>query len=194
MKKKVACYVRVSMASQHASNQWKEIDKWLGRNGIDASRIEAYEDIDSGAKIDREGFLRLQDDVEAGQIGTVVIWRLDRLSRSLVDGVHLLGQWLDRGVRLVSISQNLDFSGTVGKMIASMLFGVAEMEREAMLARQRPGIERAKMEGKYKGRKRGTTKKRPYRAKQLRSKGLSTEEIATAMGVSRRTVFRYLRE
>jgi DNA invertase Pin-like site-specific DNA recombinase len=77
-------------------------------------------------------------------------------------------------------------------MIAAVLFGVAEMEQETRRERQRDGIEAAKAEGVYKGRKRGTTKAKPDRAKQLREKGLTMDEIATALNVTRMTVHRYL--
>ena len=78
-------------------------------------------------------------------------------------------------------------------MIAAVLLGVAQMEQETRRERQAAGIAEAKGRGKYKGRKSGTTKAKPERAVQLRDKGLTSDEIATAMGVSRNTVFRYIR-
>ena len=66
------------------------------------------------------------------------------------------------------------------------------MKQETRRERQAAGIAAAKEEGKYKGRKPGTTKAVPRRAVQLRAKGLSDGEIATALGVSRRSVQRYL--
>ena len=87
----------------------------------------------------------------------------------------------------------MDFSGTVGKLIASVLFAVAEMERETSLERQRDGIEVAKRNGIYKGRKVGTTKAKPERAMKLKQKGLSVSEIATSLGVTTMTVRRYLK-
>ena len=79
-------------------------------------------------------------------------------------------------------------------MLAAVLLGIAEMERESIRERQAVGIEAAKARGIYMGRKSGATKAKPRRAKELRSKGLNDAEIATAMGVSRRTVQRYLRQ
>ena len=95
---------------------------------------------------------------------------------------------------MVSVTQQLDFNGPQGKLIAALLLGIAEMEQETRRERQRAGIEAAKERGVYLGRKVGTTKAKPQRAHKLRDKGLTHEEIATAMGVSRRTVIRYLAE
>ncbi len=149
-------------------------------------------DKETGNHLDRPGFDRLQRAIFLGEIGTVVVWRLDRLSRSVRDGINTLCDWCDRGLRLVSVTQQLDFSGATGKLIASVLFAVAEMEQETRRERQRAGIDAARELGVYKGRKPGTTKARPSRARKLANKGLAHGEIAKALGVSRRTVLRYL--
>lgn len=147
----------------------------------------------SGDTLTRPNFERLQADIFAGDIGTVVVWRLDRLSRKLRDGINVLCDWCERGLRVVSVTQQIDFNGTIGKMLAAVLLGVAEMEQEARRERQRAGIEAAKERGIYLGRKPGTTKAKPKRAAELRDKGLTQYEIATALGVSRTTVSRYLK-
>ena len=93
----------------------------------------------------------------------------------------------------MSITQQIDFNGALGKMLAAVLLGVAEMEQETRRERQAAGIAAAKERGDvYSGRKAGTTKAKPTRALELRNKGLIDSEIATAMGISRRTVQRYL--
>ena len=130
--------------------------------------------------------------VFTGTIKTVVVWKLDRLSRSLQDGINTLCDWLGRGVRLVSVTQQLDFAGAAGKLIASVLFAVAEMEQQTRRERQAAGIAVAKTAGVYKGRKAGTRKADTNRAADLRRRGLADSEIAKALGVTRRTVQRYL--
>ncbi len=90
------------------------------------------------------------------------------------------------------MTQLIDLRGAVGRMVASVLFGVAEIELESRRERQAAGIRVAKKRGIYRGRKSGTTKATPVRALELRDKGLTAEEIANAMDVSVRTVFRYL--
>jgi DNA invertase Pin-like site-specific DNA recombinase len=77
-------------------------------------------------------------------------------------------------------------------MVASVLFGLAEIEWEYRRERQAAEIAVAKAQGVYHGRQKGTTKAQPQRAATLRQRGLTVLEIATALGVSERTVFRYL--
>ena len=71
------------------------------------------------------------------------------------DGINTLCDWCDRGLRVISVTQCIDFGGMVGKMIASVLFAVAEMEQETRRERQRAGIDAAKDRGVYRGRQRG---------------------------------------
>jgi len=97
-------------------------------------------------------------------------------------------------VRVVSVTQQIDLNGAVGRMLASVMFGLAEIEQEYRRECQAAAIPAAKRKGVYRGRKKGTTKVPPARVQQLRARGLTTPEIATALGVHPRTVFRYLAE
>ena len=147
-----------------------------------------------GNNLDRPAFKNLQAAIFAGEVDTVIIYKVDRLSRSLRDGINTLCKWLKRKVRVVSITQQLDFAGATGQLVASTLFAVAQMEQETRRERQAAGIAAAKERGVYEGRKAGTTKGKPARAATLRERGLTDSEIAQSMGVSRRTVQRYLNE
>ena len=77
-------------------------------------------------------------------------------------------------------------------MVASVLFGIAEIELEYRRERQAAGIRVARSRGVYQGRRKGTTKASPARALELQDRGLTAAEIATALDISQRTVFRYL--
>ena len=189
----IGIYVRVSTIGQNAAGQKREIRHWLKGNGIDEKDVRWYVDKATGNNLNRPELERLQCDIFRGEIETVVVWKLDRLSRNLRDGINVLADWCDRGLRVVSVTQQIDFNGTLGKMLAVVLLGVAEMEQETRRERQAAGIAAAKERGSvYNGRKSGTTKAKPNRASELRSKGLADSEIATALGISRRTVQRYL--
>ena len=134
----------------------------------------------------------MQDAIFAGEIDTVVVWKLDRLARNLKEGVNVLADWCQRGVRVISITQQVDLSGSVGNLIASLLFGIAEIELQHSKERQAIGIALAKKRGVYTGRRLGTTKATPARARALRKQKLTIPEIAQALGVKQRTVYNYL--
>ena len=188
----IACYVRVSSRRQKDDSQRAEIEKWLAANGIDRQNVEWYADKESGTTLKRPAFDRLQADIFHGKVKCVVLWKLDRLSRRLKDGVTTLADWAERGLKIVVVTQQLEFNGAVGRTLAALLMGLAEIEWEYRKERQQAGIAVAKKKGIYKGRKPGTTKGRPERAVELKIKGLNPGEIATALGVSERTVFRYV--
>ena len=189
-----AVYIRVSTVGQNVAGQKREIKRWLKGNGVNDSKVRWYVDKATGNNLDRPEFERLQADIFNGEIKTVVVWKLDRLSRSLRDGINVLADWCDRGLRVVSVTQQIDFNGAVGKMLAAVLLGVAEMEQETRRERQAAGIAVAKEKGVYTGRKLGATKKgvNPRRAVTLRDKGLTYAEIGEAMGISMSSVRRYL--
>lgn len=186
----VATYVRVSTSGQNVAGQRRDIERWLRGNGI--PDCTWFIEKASGNTLERPEFERLQAAVFSGEVDTIIVWRLDRLSRRLVDGLTVLSDWLERGLRVVSVSQQFDFAGATGKLIAAVLFAVAEMEQETRRERQAVGIEAAKERGVYKGRKPGSVKGSPTRAAQLRQRGLSLREIGKALGCSAATVKRYL--
>lgn len=187
----IACYLRVSSRRQKTDSQRAEIEQWLTRQGFDSSSVLWFEDQETGKTLKREAFEQLQTAIFEGRIKTVVVWKLDRISRRLKDGITTLANWCERGVRVVSITQQIDLSGAVGSMIASVMFGLAEIELEYRRERQAAGIKVAKERGVYKGRQKGTTKAKPQRARELRDRGLTIAEIASALNTSERTVFRY---
>lgn len=188
----VAAYIRVSTRRQNDDGQRAEVQKWLDANGIDPKKVTWYCDKESGTTLKRPEFDRLQADIFHGRVKTVVLWKLDRLSRRLKDGITTLAEWSEKNLRIVVVTQQLDFNGSVGRMIAALLLGLAEIENEYRKERQAAGIEQAKKKGVYKGRANGTLKGNPGRVVELRDKGLTAPEISTALGISLRTVWRYM--
>jgi DNA invertase Pin-like site-specific DNA recombinase len=188
----IGCYCRVSSRRQKPDSQRAEITRWLQHHRIPGSSVQWFEDKETGTTLKRPAFDRLQHAIFEGTVHMLVVWKLDRLSRRLREGVNLLAGWCERGVRIVVITQQLDLSGAVGRMVASVMFGLAEIEQEYRRERQAPGIAVAQRNGVYRGRRKGTTKAKPARAQELRARGLIIPEIAMALDVSPRTVFRYL--
>jgi DNA invertase Pin-like site-specific DNA recombinase len=188
----IACYCRVSSQRQKTDSQKAEIMRWLRGHGITSFAVQWFEDKETGTTLRRPAFERVQQEIFAGTVKMVVVWKLDRISRRQHEGVTLLADWCERGVRVVVVTQQIDLGGTVGRLVASVLFGLAEIETEHRWERQAAGIAVAKARGIYHGRQRGTTKAPPTRAKALHAHGLTVPEIASALQVSARTVFRYL--
>jgi len=123
----IAAYLRVSSADQKHDSQRSEIRKYLKNNGVPLSRVVWYEDTETGTRLKRPEFDRLQADIFAGKIKTVILWKLDRLSRNLRDGVNVLADWADKGIKIIVITQQLELSGVIGRTIAALLLGLAEI-------------------------------------------------------------------
>lgn len=188
----IAAYCRTSTTRQKNDSQIAEIEKWLIAHGFDQKQVRWFIDQESGKTLNRPKFEELQKAIFAGEIKSVIVWKLDRLSRRLKDGVNVLADWCEKGVKIIVITQQIELDGPVGRMIAALLLGLAEIELDYRRERQMAGIEVAKKRGVFLGRKRGTTKAQPNRAQQLRANGLKVLEIAQALGTSKRTVLRYL--
>lgn len=184
-----AAYIRVSTSGQNEASQRRELERWLAGHGI--TNVTWYIDKRSGENLKRPAFEKLQAAVFAGEVEAIVVYKLDRVSRSLVDGINTLVAWCKAGVRVVSVTQQLDFAGSTGQLVAATLFAVAQMEQETRRERQAAGIAAAKERGVYRGRREGSLKADPARVTELRTRGMSDTEIAKLLGVSRTSVWRY---
>ena len=151
-----------------------------------------YIDKATGKNLERDAMKKLQEDLFIGKSKTVVCYKLDRLSRQLVEGLNLLNDWLNSGVRVISITQQFDFSGATGKLISAVLMAVSEMEMGLREERVAIGIENAKKKGVYKGRKEGVTKAKYKKAWDLYAKGLTMGEVGNSLDVSHRIATRYI--
>ena len=132
----IACYCRVSSRRQKTDSQKAEITKWLTSHRIELSTVQWFEDIETGMTMRRPAFEQMQRAIFDGAVNTIVVWKLDRLSRRLHDGITLLANWCERDVRVVVVTQQIDLSGALGRMVASVLFGLAEIEMEYRQERQ----------------------------------------------------------
>src|SRR5262249_10567885 len=153
----IACYCRVSSRRQRHDSQKAKLQRWLRHQGIRASRVSWFEDTETGRTLPRPAFEQLQQAIFNGTVKTVVVWKRDRLSRRQRDGVNLLADWCERGIRVVVVTQQIDLSGPVGRLVASVLFGLAEIEQEYRRRGQSPGGGAPPPEGGARGRSDGTT-------------------------------------
>jgi DNA invertase Pin-like site-specific DNA recombinase len=176
----MAWYCRGSSRSQTTDRQKAAITRWLHHQGLDGTAVQWFEDRERGQTLRRPAFARRQRAMAAGTITTVVVWKLDRLARRPQDGLNLLADGCARNVRVVAVTQQIDLRGSVGRMVASVLLGLAEIEWAYRRERQAAGIAVAQARGSYRGRQKGTTNAKPQRAQALRQTGLTVPEIARA--------------
>jgi DNA invertase Pin-like site-specific DNA recombinase len=189
----IAAYIRVSTYDQKTASQREEISRWLRNHGIEPERIRWFEDKETGKNLRRPAFQQLQKAIFAGEIKTVLVWKLDRIARTMLDGLHTMRFWLNHGVGIVSITQQIDMTGPMGQLFAPLLFAIAEFQLSTMKENQAAGIALAKQRGVYKGRKKGTKKLKPAGVKELR-KTLTVAQIAKLKDVDPRTVYNALAE
>jgi len=105
----------------------------------------------SGGSLERPGLQRLLDDIEAGSVDCVVVYKLDRLSRSLLDFVKMIEVFDRKGVSFVSVTQRFDTSTSMGRLMLNILLSFAQFEREIIGERIRDKIAATRRKGKYIG-------------------------------------------
>ena len=120
----------------------------------------------------------------------LVVTKLDRLARSVADTVDIQKRLEEKGVGLKILDMDIDTTTPTGKLQFNLLAAIAQFEREVMLERQRVGIEKAKAQGKYKGRK-PISEEKQKQIQELLAKGDMTKEaISKSVGVGIATVYR----
>ncbi|NQU26589.1 MAG: recombinase family protein, partial [Candidatus Nealsonbacteria bacterium] len=119
---KIGCLVRVSSKDQNPEGQYEAIRKWLTEHGHDESVARWYEDRETGKHLNRKGFLRLQKDVGAGRVTTIICFHLDRVARNMLDGMITVAGWLEKDVRIVVLTPGFEVRGIMGKAMSTMLF------------------------------------------------------------------------
>jgi DNA invertase Pin-like site-specific DNA recombinase len=176
-------YARVSTTEQDASLQ------------LDALRaagcLKVFTDKASGSLDRRPQLDRLLDQLRPGD--TVVVWRLDRLGRSLKHLIALIEDLADKDVGFRSLTEGMDTTTSGGKLVFSIFGALAEFERSLIRERTMAGLAAARSRGRVGGRPPVMTPEKVKVARQLyKDRELTVEEIAKTIGVSRKTVYRHL--
>lgn len=183
-------YTRVSTAAQDAQLQ---LDSLLSAG---VQRRDIFSDVTSGSRaaVDRPGMKKLLNYAEAGD--TLVVWRVDRLGRSLIDVLNTVNVLQGRGVALRSLSDGIDPATSTGRLMLNMLATLADYERELITERVNAGIAAAKANGTKFGRPAvdpAVIAGKLEIVQQERAKGRTAEEAAQLVGWSRATLYRHQR-
>ena len=192
----IAIYARVSTRRQDTKSQEPDLLRWSAAYA-DGQTVTWYRDKATGRTMDRPGWKRLESAIDAGQVSTVVVWRLDRLGRTASGLTALFEKLALRKVGLVSIKDGLDLSTPAGRLMANMLASVACYENEVRAERIVAGQAAARAEGKRwggsaKGRRVKVTPEQTTSVRRLRAEGAKVAAIARATGLSRPTVYSVL--
>ncbi|MGK7380023.1 recombinase family protein [Planococcus sp. 1R117A] len=175
-------YARVSSAGQELDLQVEKLTEY----GCD----KIYQEKESGAKNDRKQLQEALDYLREGD--KFVVYKLDRLARSLLHLKQIAEDLTSRGIALVFIKEQIDFSTPTGKLMFNMLGSIAEFERDLINTRTAEGRERARKQGKHLGRK-GQPKQAITEALTLLNNrdqnGLSVNDIAKITGVPRASIY-----
>ena len=183
---RAALYARVSTLDQEPENQLAELRRYVEARGWTAT--EYVDKGVSGAKDRRPALDALIRDAKRRQFDVLVVWRLDRLGRSLRHLITLLDELQALGVSFVSLAEGIDATTPAGKLQMHILGAIAEFERGRLRERVAAGLARARREGTRLGRPR-------WRAPvDLHEKitGLSVRAAARKLGVPRSTLQRWV--
>ncbi len=177
-------YCRISTQDQSLASQ-KDKLKEYGCEKI-------YTDIVSGGKADRKELNEMLEYIREGD--TVVVFRLDRLGRSLKDLIELMNKFKDKKVNFISITENIDTTTPTGQLTFYLTGAFAEFERNIIRERTRAELESARVRGRKGGRPTVITKEKIEMAKTLhKNNKISIGEILKQLKVSRRTFYSMLK-
>ena len=178
-------YARVSTQDQTLNLQKDALEK--------AGCQKIFTDIASGAKQERKGLEDALSHVREGDI--LVVWRLDRLGRSITHLIETVSGLATRGVGFKSLTENIDTTTSGGKLVFHIFGALAEFERDIIRERTTAGLQAARARGRMGGRPKALTPKKAAMLQALYAdKSNSIEDICKTLGIGRTTFFRYIKE
>src|SRR5919108_3568212 len=178
-------YARVSTDDQNLDLQRDAL--------VRAGCEKIYTDQQSGASTDRLGLTGVLEMARSGD--TLVVWRLDRLGRSLKHLIHLVEKLEHQGIGLRSLQENIDTTTNGGRLVFHLFGALAEFERNLIRERTQAGLSAARARGRQGGRpKLLDPKKRELALRLYQERQHSIVEICQIMGISKSTLYNYLAE
>jgi DNA invertase Pin-like site-specific DNA recombinase len=175
-------YARVSTQDQNLDFQREALSK--------AGCQRIFEDKMSGTRAERPGLAKALEMLREGD--TLVVWKLDRLGRSVKQLVDLVGELHKKSIQFKSLTDSIDTGTASGRFFFHVMASLAEMERELTVERTRAGLEIARKLGRKGGRKRRMTESKIESAKKLLSNGVPPKDVAKNLGVSVPTLYRWI--
>ena len=175
-------YARVSTQDQNLDLQSEALTK--------AGCEKIFNDKISGSRAERPGLTKALEMLREGD--TLVVWKLDRLGRSVKNLVDLVGELHQQGIQFKSLTDAIDTGTPSGRFFFHVMASLAEMERELTVERTRAGLEVARQLGRKGGRRRQMTESKIESAKKLLANGVPPRDVAMNLGVSVPTLYRWI--
>ena len=175
-------YARVSTQDQNLDLQIQALTQ--------AGCQKIFDDKISGSRAERPGLAKALEMLREGD--TLVVWKLDRLGRSVKNLVDLVSDLYKQGIQFKSLTDAIDTGTTSGRFFFHVMASLAEMERELTVERTRAGLEVARQLGRKGGRKRQMTDSKIESAKKLLANGVPPRDVAKNLGVSVPTLYRWI--
>jgi DNA invertase Pin-like site-specific DNA recombinase len=176
-------YARVSTDDQNLALQRDALEQ--------AGCQQIHEDKLSGAKAERPGLATALSHARAGD--TLVVWRLDRLSRSLKDLIEMVSLLESRDIGLKSLHESIDTRSSSGKLIFHIFGALAEFERNLIRERTQAGLAAARARGKKGGRPKSlSADKQALAVKLYDEENHTVKQICQMMGISKPTLYKYI--
>ncbi|WP_174888568.1 recombinase family protein [Candidatus Hamiltonella defensa] len=175
-------YMRVSKNDQNTDLQQKSL--------ICANCDQIFEDKISGKTDQRPGLKRALNCLKTGD--TLVVWKLDRLGRSIKHLIALISELEDKGIHFHSLTDAIDTSTSAGRFFFHVMSALAQMERELIVERTLAGLAVARSQGRIGGRRSVFSKADQAQAARLLAKGHSRKEVAMLFNISLASVYKYL--
>ncbi|WP_454823132.1 recombinase family protein [Klebsiella pneumoniae] len=174
-------YARVSTGDQNLD---------LQKNALVRAECEQiFEDTASGKNARRPGLRRAIRRLKPGD--SLVVWKLDRLGRSVRDLITLVSEPQDRGIHFRSLTDSIDTSTPAGRFFFHVMSALAEMERELIVERTRAGLAAAREQGRVGGRRRVMTTEVVERCRRMLENGATRQQVADVIGVGVKTIYKY---
>jgi len=186
MRKRAAIYARVSTGDQHLETQLLDLRELSQQRGCEIAR--EYTDVISGSKAKRPGLDQLMADARRHRFDIVLVAAFDRVARSVRHFLEVLDELSHLNIEFISLRENIDTGGPLGRAIVVIVGAIAELERSLIVERVRAGMRRAKLEGRKIGRAPLNIDRQQVVAD--RRSGMSLTEVAKKYHVSRATVCR----
>lgn len=175
-------YARVSTADQNLTLQHQALTT--------AGCEKIFDDTISGTKVDRPGLTKALEQLRSGD--TLVVWKLDRLGRTVKNLIDFTEQLHTDGVGFRSLTDQIDTTTPAGRFFFNIMASLAQMERELTIERTQAGLAAARAKGNFPGRKRLMTESKIASAKKLLGDGTSPADVARDLGVSIPTLYRWI--